>query len=501
MKTVRGIVLFALMALCWIPATAQEACQANWESLKKYEIPEWFRDAKFGIFIHWGVYAVPAYGGGGIFGEWYGNDMYQIGSAAYKHHLATYGPKNKFGYKDFIPMFKAEKFDPDAWAKLFKDAGAKYVVPVAEHHDGFAMYNTSMSKWNSVEMGPHRDIIEELSKSIRKEGMIFGLSSHRAEHWYFFHNGRLIKSDVNNPEYEDYYGPAAGGEDSLETTKIGTEFLNDWLLRNVELVNKYHPQVFWFDWWLDNPSFKPYLKSFASHYYNTAKTWDKEVVLNYKNNAFPDSAAVLDMEREGQPGIRALAWQSDDALGNRSWGYIEGDHYKTPQFLVTELIDIVSKNGNLLLNVGPKADGTIPPEQADLLLAMGKWLGVNGEAIYGTRPWKVFGEGPVVTEIVDQANKRPDQALTKTVSFTSADIRFTMKGNIVYAMPLAIPSGKISISSLSSKNQDLKIASVELVGSIEKINWSQQPDGLIIQAPKQYPSAYAPAFKIRFKTE
>ncbi len=496
MNRFRKIIVVAFLMICSARLAAQTPYQANWESLKKYEIPEWFRDAKFGIFIHWGVYAVPAYGGGRIYGEWYGNDMYQVGSAAYKHHLATYGTQDKFGYKDFIPMFKGEKFNADAWAKLFKQAGAKYVVPVAEHHDGFAMYKSSFTKWNSVEMGPHRDVIEELSKSIRKEGMIFGLSSHRAEHWYFFHNGRLIKSDVSDPQYEDLYGPAAGGEDSLETTKIGTEFLNDWLLRNVELVNKYHPQVFWFDWWLDNPSFKPYLKSFASYYYNTAKTWDKEVVLNYKNIAFPDSAAVLDMEREAQPGIRALAWQSDDALGDRSWGYIEDDHYKTPQFLVTELIDIVSKNGNLLLNVGPKADGTIPPEQADLLLAMGKWLSVNGEAIYGTRPWKVFGEGPVVNEIADQANKKPDQAVTKIGLFTSADIRFTSKLNIVYAITLAIPTEKISIASLSSKNTDLKIASIELIGSKEKIKWTQGEKGLIIEAVKKYPSKYAAAFKI-----
>jgi alpha-L-fucosidase len=316
MNKVLNFKLLLIGVLFAITTFGQTPFQANWESLKKYEILEWFRDAKFGIFIHWGVYYVPAYGGGNIFGEWYPNDMYQVGSAAYKHHLATYGTQDKFGYKDFIPMFKAEKFDPDAWAKLFKEAGAKYVVPVAEHHDGFAMYNTNMSKWNSVEMGPHRDIIEEISKSIRKEGIIFGLSSHRAEHWYFFHNGRLIKSDVNDPKYEDFYGPAAGGEDPLGTTKIDTGFLNDWLLRNVELVNKYHPQVFWFDWWLDNPSFKPYLKSFASYYYNAAKAWDKEVVLNYKDNAFPDSAAVLDMERESQRGIRALAWQSDDALAD-----------------------------------------------------------------------------------------------------------------------------------------------------------------------------------------
>jgi len=192
--------------------------------------------------------------------------------------------------------------------------------------------------------------------------------------------------------------------------------LNDWLLRCTELVNKYHPQIFWFDWWLDNDGFQPYLKTFASYYYNHAAQWGKGVVLNYKNTAFPDSAAVLDMEREGQNNIRALPWQSDDALGDKWWGYIKNDHYKSPQYLVDELIDIVSKNGNLLLNVGPKADGTIPEEQKNLLLAMGKWLHVNGEAIYGTRAWHVFGEGPAIAKVADQAAKKADQADIKLKS-------------------------------------------------------------------------------------
>ena len=481
-------ILFSILSF------GQNPYQATWESLKKYTVPDWYRDAKFGIFIHWGVSSVPAYGGGGIFGEWYPNDMYQEGTAAYKHHLATYGRQDSFGYKDFIPMFKAEKFNPDQWAKLFKEAGAKYVVPVAEHHDGFAMYKTSMSRWNAYNMGPHRDIIEELSKAIRKEGMIFGLSSHRAEHWFFYHNGKLIKSDVNDPKYEDFYGPAETGEDSLPNAKISTVFLNDWLLRCTELVDRYHPQIFWFDWWIADTSFKPYLKTFASYYYNHGKQWGKGVVLNYKNDAFPDSAAVLDMEREGQPGIRALPWQSDDALGDRSWGYIENDHYKSPQFLVDELIDIVSKNGNLLLNVGPKSDGTIPQEQQALLLDMGRWLRINGEAIYGTRPWKVFGEGLAT-------NSKDEQKDKKEKPFTAEDIRFTTKGNTLYAIPLVVPKGKIIITSLSDKNADLKIASVELVGSEEKINWQQGDYGLTINPVKKYPSEYAPVFKITFRAK
>ena len=464
----------------------------NWESLKKYTVPEWFKDAKFGIFVHWGVYAVPAYGDGGNFGEWYGNYMYQAGSKEYKHHLATYGPPDKFGYKDFIPMFKAKKFNPDDWAKLFKEAGAKYVVPVAEHHDGFAMYKTSLSRWNSYDMGPHRDIIGELAKSIRKEGMIFGLSSHREEHWFFFHKGRSINSDVNDPKYQDFYGPAANEENDLPNAKISTEFLNDWLLRCTELVNKYHPQIFWFDWWIADTSFKPYLKTFAAYYYNHGLQWGKGVVLNYKNDAFPDSDAVLDMERGDQHDIRPLPWQSDDALGDRSWGYITNDHYKTPQYLVDDLIDIVSKNGNLLLNVGPEADGSIPEVQQKLLLEMGKWLRINGQAIYGTRPWHIFGEGPATDNKEEQSDK-------KEKPYTSEDIRFTTKGSTLYAIPLVIPHEKIIINSLSDKQPGLKIASVELVGSKEKIKWSQGENGLTINPVKKYSSDYAPVFKIEFK--
>lgn len=495
-RTLRIKFLLAIM-LFGLQGFDQELYQANWKSLKKYTVPEWYRDAKFGIFIHWGVYSVPAYGGGGIFGEWYGNDMYQKGSAAYKHHIATYGTQDKFGYKDFIPMFKAEKFDPDAWAKLFKKAGAKYVVPVAEHHDGFAMYDTKLSRWNSVKMGPHRDIIGELSTSIRKEGMVFGLSSHRAEHWYFFHNGRDIKSDVNDPKYQDFYGPAAGGEDSLLTTKISPVFLNDWLLRNVELVDKYKPQVFWFDWWLDNPSFKPYLKTFAAYYYNSGLAMGKGVVLNYKNNAFPDSAAVLDFERDGETKIRALPWQSDDSVGDRSWGYIEDDHYKSPQFLIDGLIDIVSKNGNLLLNIGPKADGTIPEVQQNLLLEMGKWLNINGEAIYGTRPWKIFGEGPAVVAAADKAKQNADSYKPQDKSFTAEDFRFTTKGDVLYAIALRIPKGKIDIKSLANKVFGDKILSVELLGSKEILHWKQGKNALTINAIKNYPSNYAAVFKIK----
>jgi alpha-L-fucosidase len=462
-------------------ASGQERYQANWNSLKKYQVPEWYRDAKFGIFIHWGVYSVPAFGS-----EWYPRQMYQRGSAEFKHHLETYGSQVKFGYKDFIPLFKAEKFNPAQWVALFKKAGAKYIVPVAEHHDGFAMYKTAISKWNAFEMGPHRDIIGELAAEIKKQGLIFGLSSHRIEHWFFMNGGREFESDVLDPAYADFYGPAR-----LETETPSPEYMNDWLLRCTELVNKYQPQLFWFDWWIEQPAMDPYRKSFASYYYNKGLEWNKGVVINYKNVSFPEEAAVLDLERGKLGGIRKLAWQTDDAIGNTSWGYAAGNTFKTAQYVITNLIDIVSKNGNLLLNIGPRPDGTITEEETQTLLGTGKWLDINGEAIYGTRPWKIFGEGPTESASGSFADQKKQ--------FTAKDIRFTTKGDALYAIAMGLPESATSIRSLGQKSRNGLITSIELLGSGEKISWNQQADELVIKPSKNYPAEYAVVYKIYFK--
>lgn len=462
---------------------AQQIFQPTWESLSRYQVPEWYKDAKFGIFIHWGVYSVPAFGS-----EWYPRQMYQQGSAEFKHHAETYGAQNIFGYKDFIPLFKAEKFNADQWADLFKRSGAKYVVPVAEHHDGFAMYNTSLSKWNAFNMGPKRDILGELAEAVRKKDMIFGLSSHRIEHWFFMNEGRKINSDVNDSAYADFYGPARDEKDTLTTV-----YMNDWLLRCTELVTKYKPQLVWFDWWIEQPAMEAYRKSFTAFYYNQGISWNKGVVVNYKNKSFPETAAVLDLERGKMEGIRALPWQTDDAVGFKSWGYINGENYKSVQYIVDELVDIVSKNGNLLLNIGPRSDGTIPEEQQQLLLSVGKWLEINGEAIYGTSPWKIFGEGPTENiggSFIDG----------KVKNFTSQDIRFTTKGKVLFAIAMAVPANheKIILNSLSLRSGNGKVTKLELLGSDEKVNWLQQKDGLVIEPSKKYPSEIALAYRVFF---
>ena len=460
--------------------------QPNWESLKNYRIPDWYQEDKFGIFIHWGVYSVPAFTS-----EWYPRNMYQEGSPEFKHHVATYGPQDKFGYKDFIPMLTGEHFDPEAWAQLFADAGAKFVVPVAEHHDGFAMYETPLNRWNAVNMGPKRDVTGDLAAAVRGHGMVFGLSSHRAEHCWFFDGGRKFPSDVQDPQYADLYGPAQPEKDEAGGDKPPTEeFLQEWLERTCELVDKYRPQLVWFDWWIQTPAFKPYLQQFAAYYYNRGAEWGLGVAINYKYEAFEEGTAVFDVERGQLAGIRPLLWQNDTSVSKSSWGYTDSQEYKSVDSLVDDLVDIVSKNGALLLNIGPKPDGSIPDEEQAILREIGQWLQVNGEAIYGTRPWHVFGEGP--TEIVEGAftdTKRPE--------FTGQDIRFTVKDDTLYATALAWPGEILSIKSLSTTDTHaLAITEVKLLGHGEALPFTQTADGLQVTLPPEPIGRHAFAFKI-----
>jgi alpha-L-fucosidase len=459
--------------------------QASWESLERYTVPEWYQDAKFGIFIHWGVYAVPAFGS-----EWYPRNMYQQGSKEFEHHVATYGPQSQFGYKDFIPKFQAERYEPEQWAELFRSAGAKFVVPVAEHHDGFPMYDTTLSKWCAAKMGPKRDLIGDLAAAVRRQGMVFGVSSHRAEHWWFFDGGMKFDSDVQDPRCAGLYGPARP-EKGEPPDKA---FLDDWLARTCELVDKYQPQLVWFDWWIEQPIFQPYLQQIAAYYYNRGAEWGRGVAINYKHQAFPEGAAVFDVERGQLAGIRPLFWQTDTSISKNSWGYVGKQDYKTAGEIVGDLIDIASKNGALLLNIGPRPDGTIPEPEEQILREIGRWLAVNGEAIYGTRPWKQFGEGP--TEVV--AGSFND---TKRQPFTGQDLRFTTRGNTLYAIALAWPGAQVTIHSLGTGSPQAKgeVASVTLLGHDGKLDWSRNESGLTIRMPTQKPCDHAYALKIDWK--
>ncbi|AUP80494.1 alpha-L-fucosidase [Flavivirga eckloniae] len=464
--------------------------QPNWESIKKhYKDPEWFNNQKFGIFIHWGVYAVPAFGS-----EWYPRNMYmdenrlsatlrverEGPTEEYKHHVKTYGNPKEFGYKDFIPMFKAEKFNAAEWIDLFKKSGAKYVVPVADHHDGFAMYKSNTTRWNSVNMGPKRDILGELFKEGRSKGMIMGASSHYAFNWSFFNKKDTF--DTVDPENADLYSKK--GKDPKEP--VSEEFKKLWWNRTVDLIDNYQPDILWFDFMLDMPAFKEYRPKLAAYYYNKGIEWGKEVVLqdkNFDHDAFPEGTVIYDLERGKLPGIRALPWQTDTSIGKNSWCHVSNWESKTANQLIDDLVDIVSKNGNLLLNVGPKADGTIPDDQKDILLEIGDWLSTNGDAIYNTKYWKVFGEGP--TEVGTGHHSEGGNK-----EFTGQDIRFTQKDGKLYAIMMAWPkNNKVSIKSV--KKAEDAVSKVKMLGSDADIKWSQDDTGLHVEMPQQKPGKHA----------
>jgi alpha-L-fucosidase len=458
--------------------------RASWRSLEAYRVPRWFRDAKLGIFIHWGVFSVPAFAN-----EWYSRNMYVKGSLPYEYHRAVYGPQSKFGYKDFIARFTMAKFDPGAWADLFVRAGARYVVPVAEHCDGFAEYDSRFTLWDAARMGPKRDIVAALAKAVRARGLRFGVSSHRAEHWWWYHPGTRYASDVDDPRDAGLYGPAEpmhlpGDDTSGEPDPSHLErwlppsraFLQDWLARSTELVDEYHPDFIYFDWWINQPAFAPYLKRMTAYYYDAAAARHQGVVLTYKLQAYPAGAAVLDIERGKLDALRLRPWESDTSVSINSWGYVRNDTYRSADSLLTDLIDIVSKNGNMLLNIGPRADGTIPAQVQRVLLQMGAWLRVNGEAIYGTRPWVLYGEGTTDAPTGKEAGQ----------VYAPADIRFTQKDGVLYALGLAWPrDGKVLVKTLYAGTPYLPapIAQVSLLGEAAPVAWTQTPQGLRVRLP------------------
>jgi len=397
-------------------------------------------------------------------------------------------------------MFKADHFDPAAWAELFKKAGAKYVVPVAEHHDGFAMYDSALSDCTVAKMGPRRDTTGELAKAVRAAGMHFGLSSHRVEHNFFLGPGREIPSDVNDPQYAMLYGPAHkwmtnpwGTPLNNDFTYVSSAWADDWLARSADLVEKYHPAIVYFDWWIGQPSIRENLSRFAAFYYNSSLKYGDHVgVINYKDYAMLDHSGVLDIERGQLGDLRLLPWQTDTSVSNKSWGYIRDDTFKSPEFIVHQLIDIVSKNGNLLLNIGPRSDGTIPQEVQDVLLDVGAWLIANGDAIYGTRPWRMYGEGP--TKVAAGTFHDID-----TAKYTAEDFRFTAKGDVLYAIGLAWPANQEAvIHALAPAVGTEPVRSVTLLGSESQLRIEERPDGLHVHLPAQPPTKFAYALRVTF---
>ncbi|MCL2462004.1 MAG: alpha-L-fucosidase [Defluviitaleaceae bacterium] len=465
----------------------------DWKSLSAYKTPKWYEAAKFGIFIHWGVYSVPAFGN-----EWYPRNMYIQGSAEFEHHVKTYGQHKDFGYKDFIPMFKGEKFDASEWMSLFKAAGAKYVAPVAEHHDGFQMYGSDLSEWNAAKMGPCRDVVGELEAAAAKEGLEFALSSHRAEHCWFFNGGLDFDSGITDPRSIGLYSEQQPGDvnssQDIYANPPSREHCEDWLARLCEIVDKYRPKIVFFDWWIQNAGFKPYLRKFAAYYYNRAAQWGVEVAINYKYRAFPYGTAVLDIERGQLTGIRPKLWQTDTAAARNSWGYTDNNDFKRPEELVRDLVDIVSKNGCLLLNVGPRPDGTITEEDKNILLDIGKWLKVNGEGIYGTSYWEVFGEGPTNIAQGSFTDAAP-------LEYTSEDFRFTYKDAAVYAFVMNFPKdGKVAVKSLKrdfdGRAGDCGVKSVTVLGHDAPVTFNRDAEALHIEVEGEIRTDYPVCFRI-----
>ena len=458
----------------------------TWASLMAHETPRWFQDAKFGIFIHWGVYSVPAFDN-----EWYPRNMYIQGSKAYEHHRSVYGDHASFGYKELIPLFRAERFDPKAWCELFKKAGARYVVPVAEHHDGFQMYRSELSRWNAAEMGPCRDTTGELTEAIREAGMINCASTHRIEHWFFLSHGRDFDSDVkaHADDRTHLYWPSMPVPDDLMAGDYeaepapSREYLEDWMIRTVEIIDRFHPKQLYFDWWIMHRAARPYLRKIAAYYYNRAAEWGEEVMLINKMGAFVYGTATRDMERGGLRFAPPEPWQTDTAIAKNSWCYTEGNDYKSAAVILRDLTDAVAKNGCMLLNVGPKADGTISEEDTRVLTEIGEWLSVNGEAIYGSRPFMIQEEGPTqpATGAFSDGKETP---------YTSRDVRYTVNQGCLYAVALrGDEGGSYRMEALANHGKDNSQSTANVIveraealdPAIRVAEWKQTDRGLEIR--------------------
>jgi len=452
----------------------------NWASLQDFHVPKWFKNAKFGIFVHWGVYSVPAY-----LSEWYSRNMYIEGSKEYEHHIKTYGNQKDFGYKDFIPMFGAKNFIAGDWLKLFKKAGVKYLCQVAEHHDGFQMYKSDVSKWNSFDMGPKRDVLGELAE-VCDEDFNFCTSSHRAAHWFFMSGGTKFNSDIKKDVEKDHlYWPSKEEKDHFDffsEPRPTKEFCDDWLIRTVEIVDKYKPSMIYFDWWIQHDAFKENLLKFLAYYYNRGIEWNKEVAVAYKHDALMHGSGIVEVERGKFKDAKPFYWQSDTSITKNSWCYTSSPEYKTTYEIITNLIDIVSKNGNLMLNIGPKANGDIPDKDIEILLEIGNWLEMNGEGIYGSKTWTVSSEGDVVED--DGSFKEGE-----IKNYTNKDIRYTTNNGYIYAFVLQYVDSALlkytgKCTKRNPKGLHSKIEEVKLMGFDADIDWANTDEGLKIRTGK-----------------
>jgi alpha-L-fucosidase len=476
--------------------------EETWDSLKKHRQPEWLDDAKWGIYFHWGPYSVPAFGN-----EWYPHNMYFNWAGYHEEH---FGPLEEgHGYKELIPMFTAENFDPDYWAALFKEAGAQFAGPVAEHHDGFSMWASKVNPWNAMDMGPHRDIVGEMAKAIRNQGMKFITTFHHANNWYYYFHEPVL--DTSDPEYASLYGKPHEatqgiGYSSTREDRPDLAFNEQWFAKLKEVIDNYRPDLIWFDFCLSRIMDK-FKRKFLAYYYNAAEEWGTEVEVLYKDFNLPPGVGILDYERGRSSAMTHYKWITDTSMGRKSWSYIDNEEYLPIDSLVQSFVDRIAKNGYLLLNFGPKANGDIPQEVQDRFRAFGAWIKVNEEAIFGSTPWVVAEEGPI--KLMKDGGFNEDQDYTNP--YTSEDIRFTTKGNALYAIAFGWPDQELTIKTLTAPPKYRKaeqgpkewyiieesdIASITLLGHDEPLEWRLTNQGLKIAVPAEKPCDHAYVFKI-----
>ncbi|WP_405854364.1 alpha-L-fucosidase [Streptomyces sp. NBC_01515] len=466
----------------------------DWDSVDRHPpAPEWFQDAKFGIYFHWGAFSVPAYDN-----EWYPRNMYEAGSNANRHHITTYGQPSAWPYHDFIngardlagnfvefaPKLKSAggKFDPDEWVQLFVDAGARFAGPVAEHHDGFSMWDSQVNEWNSVRKGPGLDLLRLFSTAVRAKGLKLLVAMHHAYHFNGFYEFAPAQTDPGLKKFYGQLGPAA--ENQL------------WYDKLKEVIDRAQPDILWQDFKLDAVDEKQRL-DFLAYYYNQAESWGREVVATYKDG-MNGKGEVFDYERGGPGDLTSPYWLTDDSVSSSSWCYTEGIGYYTVQQMLHSFLDRVSKNGNVLLNIAPMADGTIPQAQKDILLGIGDHLKRFGESVYSTRAWTAYGEGPT---------KMGGGAFTTPHAGTPQDIRFTRDkaGTVLYATVLGWPGSSLTIKTLGSDRINLSsLTSVKLLGTtagtyVDLPAPAQNPSGLTVTLPASAPyKANAYVLKLTF---
>lgn len=511
--------------------------EAQWDSLAKYTVPKWFQDAKFGIWAHWGAQCQPEHG------DWYARGMYEEGSDDYKFHINKYGHPSKFGFKDVINEWKAENWDPDKLVELYKNTGAKYFVAMANHHDNFDNYNSSYQAWNAVNLGPKKDLIGGWMKAAKKQGLHFGVSVHAAHAWSWYetsqrsdkngsltgvpYDGKITKAEGNGKWWQGYdpqelycqnHALSAGSENggtihkqwnwgngvTAPTRAYCEKFYN----RTIELINKYQPNLIYFDdtalplWPVSDAGLR-----IAAHMYNDSiqKHGKLQAVINGKIlDDQQRKCMVWDIERGASNSIEPFVWQTDTCIGN--WHYdrqvYDRNGYKSAKTVIQILVDVVSKNGNLLLNIPVRADGTIDELELAVVQEIGRWMKVNSEAIYATRPWKIFGEGPAIASAAPLSAQGFNEGKNKPLDFE--DIRFTTKDNILYATFFGWPDkGQILVKSLaagSAYTEGAKITGIGLLGHQGKVEWSQTNEGIIIKLPDEKPCKSAFVLKIEQNT-